>query len=297
MRITVLVTAKRNPDLDGAACAIAYAELLREEGYDAAPLVDGNPDAEARFALDETGWARPAVSMSASEIVLVDASDVVGLPDAVSAERVVEVIDHRQHHDAERLFPRARIQIEAVGAAATLVAERWRAAARRPRGSTALLLQAAIQSNTQRLRGSVTTPRDLDAAAWLAGIAELPDGFVEGQFAARAAEIVADVDAALSRESKRFDHPEGPYVVAQLELPGAVGLVDAVAAADLARTERVMVNLVDVDSARSLLLIWDSAFRRWVAARLGVTFTGAGAECSPAVLRKQIVARLRGDAS
>jgi manganese-dependent inorganic pyrophosphatase len=297
MRSLILVTPKRDPDLDGAACAIAYAELLERTGFDAIALVDGEPDAEVRYSLNEVGWAPPSTPAppgEGCEVVLVDASDVLGLPSVVDPSRVVEVIDHRQHHDAARLFPRARIQIEPVGAAATLVAERWRAMKMEPSQMTALLLQAAIQSNTQRLRGSVTTHRDVEAAAWLRGIAALPDGFIEGQFAARAKEILADVEEALARETKRFDHPDGPFLIAQLELPGATNLVEVIAAANFTRRERIMVNLVDADTAKSFLLIWDEPTRQWAADRLGMTFVGLGLESHPAILRKQIVARLLG---
>jgi hypothetical protein len=55
-----------------------------------------------------------------------------------------------------------------------------------------------------------------------------------------------------------------------------------------------MVNLVDADTAKSFLLIWDEPTRQWAADRLGMTFVGLGLESHPAILRKQIVARLLG---
>lgn len=292
----IIVTPRSGPDLDGAACAVAYAELLCVLGGDAHALIDGRPDGEARFALAELGCAPPRPTVpSPADIVLVDASDVLGLPSVVAPQEVVEVIDHRLHHEAERLFPRARVQIEPVGAAATLVTERWRAAGGvAPSETAVLLLQAAIQSNTQALRGSVTTPRDLAAHAWLSELQHLPEGFVARQFAARTSDLLNDVPGALARESKTFAHPEGAFVVSQLEVTGGLGVVPELEAEAERLGPRHAINVVDVNDAASWLIVSDPTFRQWVAARLGVAFVGAVARFPRARLRKQIVAALLG---
>ncbi len=290
----LFVTPRSSPDLDGVACAIAYSELLCALGHTAVPLIDGVPDGEARFVLAELGCTAALPHAIDSHVILVDASDVLGLPAMVDPRKVIEVIDHRMHHDAARVFPAATLQIEPVGAAATLVAERWRAAGAYPSLASNHLLQAAIQSNTQALRGSVTTLRDVDASAWLSSLSPLRQGMVERQFAARTADIVADLALALRRECKTFDHQDGAFVVSQIELVGGLAALHDVEALTAGLGPRSMVNVVDTARASSDVVVIDPEFRRWVAARLGVEFRGCVAHSPRAMLRKQIVTKLLG---
>jgi manganese-dependent inorganic pyrophosphatase len=225
----------------------------------------------------------------AESFVLVDASDVIGLPEIVDPKRVVEVIDHRLHHEAARLFPNATIRIEPVGAAATLIAELWRDSGRQPSAHAAQLLQAAILSNTQRLRGSVTTNRDRIAFGWLSGLVSLPEGMVDRQMSARTGEILGNLDAALVRESKTFTIAGEDLVISQLEIIDVHLHLDGVKTASRVLGGRAMVNVVDVVTACSALVVDDPAFRRWVGSRLSVEFSGAVAYFEPAVLRKQLV--------
>jgi oligoribonuclease NrnB/cAMP/cGMP phosphodiesterase (DHH superfamily) len=46
-----LVTAYVCPDLDGAACAVAYAEFLQKRGEAAEAGILGTPHVEAQFVL------------------------------------------------------------------------------------------------------------------------------------------------------------------------------------------------------------------------------------------------------
>lgn len=290
---TVVVTPRATPDLDGVACAVAYAELLQVKGWDAVAVVAGVPDAEARFVL-ATLNVSPATEARPDAIVLVDASDTRGLPSWVDPDAVVSVIDHRLHHEAHTLFRNASVQIEAVGAAATLVSERWRAYDRLPSPTSAQLLQAAILSNTQGLRGSVTTERDRVALAWLSDIAPLPAELVTGQLAARTDEVLQDLAGALVRESKTFHHGDVPFVVSQIEVLDGESVVAEVVRIAPELGPRAMVNVVDVETASSTVVVPDPAFRGWVRSTLSIDFQGATARLDPAVLRKQLVARLLG---
>jgi manganese-dependent inorganic pyrophosphatase len=294
---SILVTPRNNPDLDGAACAIAYAELLAATHHDASAWIPGHPDAEARFVLEHAGWSSaPPTSFEGCRFVLVDASDAAGLPEAVKPALIMEVIDHRMHHRAPELFPQARIQIEPVGAAATLVAERFFSAGIEPSARAALVLQAAIQSHTHQLRGSATTERDRLAAAWLQAHSPLPQGFVEAQFRARASEILADIPSAILREDKQFKHPDGLYHFSQLELPGAGNLISECMEPLSRLGTRAVLNLVDVSVPASYLVVPDASFRAWISARANVTFEGAVCFIPGVLLRKQLVARIEGAA-
>lgn len=288
---------RENPDLDGLACAFAYAELLRATGRDARAFIAGEPDPEALFVADRLGVTIRGPAPQAREpIVLVDASDLRGIPPSVDPQRVVEIIDHRMHHRAATLFPNALLCIEPVGAAATLVAERFSHHGLMPSSSSAQLLQAAILSNTQLLRGSITTDRDRAAFHALAAVTPLPVGFVDAQLDARRQAILADIGAAIVRERKDFEHRDGTYILSQLEFSGAHEYAAVCLPLLAGLGPRAMLNLVDVEAGSSVVLVPDPEMRAWVAAHAGLCFTGPLASCPQIILRKQIVARLEGKA-
>jgi inorganic pyrophosphatase/exopolyphosphatase len=294
-----IVFPRSAPDLDGVACAYAYAELLSMTGRPARPWIHGRPDAEARYALSYAGATPPDASELLAEAalayVLVDASGLEGLPPGRAPDRIVEVIDHRPAPNVQRLFPNARCTIDLVGAAATLVAERFHEAGVRPSRSAALLLQGAIYSNTLSLKGAVTTPRDHAMEVWLKSIAPLAPSEIAAQFAARRDEVLADLPAATARELKTFDHPEGSFGIAQLELPDIAGLVvsqRAALAEILAARSRLAFNLVDPVAARSMLLAIDPQLQALLTRALATKFDGWAASFAPGLLRKQITAAI-----
>ena len=101
-----------------------------------------------------------------TDVVLVDASDLQGMSSTINPSQVIEIIDHRKVHQADQ-FPNAHVQIELVGSAATLVAERFVAQNIPISPESAILLYSAIISNTINFQASVTTQRDCDMSAWL----------------------------------------------------------------------------------------------------------------------------------
>ncbi|MDC3956913.1 DHH family phosphoesterase [Polyangium jinanense] len=290
-----LTVPRTTPDLDGLACAITYAELLLAQSIPARPWIAGSPDPEARFVADHLGVRLdPTPPPDDCAFILVDASDLRGMPEALDALRVVEVIDHRLHHHAAELFPNAALCIEPVGAAATLIAERHHALGIPPSPLAAKLLQAAIMSNTQALRGTITTERDHAAYRTLAALFPLDDAFIAAQFDARRRAILLDLRAAIVLERKDFDHADGAYILSQLEFPGARHHVDDCLPHVEQLGSRAMLNLVDVEDAVSLLLVPDPTCRAWVSRRAGLHFDGPVATSPGILLRKQIVARLEG---
>ena len=105
-----LVTCYVNPDLDGVAGAIAYGEFLQKTGKNAVVGIIGEPHDEAKYILDRFGFEYPPIIENADnfdEVILVDASDLNGLEGKISAEKVIEIIDHRKVHEADK-FPKPK---------------------------------------------------------------------------------------------------------------------------------------------------------------------------------------------
>lgn len=169
-----LVTSYPAPDLDGTACLVAYAELLEKNGEEVIGAVFGEPDEEAKFLLEEFDVEITDASeyLEGAEVIVVDASFPDGISDQIDLEDVTEVIDHRKNHEADS-FPNAEIDVQLVGAAATLIAERFRQAGKGISEESANLLYAAIKDNTVNFQANVTTKRDKEAAKWLEENAEI----------------------------------------------------------------------------------------------------------------------------
>ena len=124
----IIVTAYSNPDLDGTACAIAYAEFLQKKGNNAVVAIFGIPHREAQFVFNTFHIEQPIHAEETlskmDKVILVDASDLRGISDKINPEQVIEIFDHRKIHEADK-FPHAKAQIELVGSCATLIAEKF----------------------------------------------------------------------------------------------------------------------------------------------------------------------------
>ena len=212
----ILITCYVSPDLDGVAGAVAYGEFLQKAGKDVVVGIIGELNDEAGYIFDRFGFSHPKTVPDADgydEVILVDASELSGLEGKIPAEKVIEIIDHRTINDADK-FPNAKAQIELVGAAATLVAEKFIQNKADISKESATLLYGAIVSNTLNFKGSVTTERDRVAAVWLNQTAGLPEAF-GGNFLWRSRICLA---VNLPKELKAISHGS-PWVERRLVSP------------------------------------------------------------------------------
>lgn len=178
----VIITSYRNPDLDGVSCAYAYAELFGKTDQKAIAMIDSTPTIEAAWMLHKLGISLPQLSVTQEDvIVLVDTNHLDAIHSSIKPEQVIEIIDHHQYGDAKQ-FTQARVQIEFVGAAATLIAEKFKTRDMIPSAAAATLLYAGITSNTLNFKASVTTERDITMAEWLRGITSISDGVIQEMF-------------------------------------------------------------------------------------------------------------------
>lgn len=213
-----ITTTYQGPDLDGYGCAMAYAELLRAQGEDAEACIWGEPHIEVQWLLETFSLthAKGPSEDTESNVVLLDASNPDDLPKSLKPEQVIEIIDHRKIHKADK-FPNAKNQIELVGAAATLIAERFKEAGINPSKESALFLYGGILSNTQNFT-AIATDRDKEMAEWLKELSEAPEDLVEQMFTAKS-DLAGDrLKKTLFGDLKTLDINGIPVTIAQLEL-------------------------------------------------------------------------------
>jgi inorganic pyrophosphatase/exopolyphosphatase len=294
----IIVMPRSDPDLDGIACAVAYSELLTRRDHLALSWYPGEADGEAAFVLNELRptvvFASLADVTAAKRFILVDSSDLDGIPSFISSTNFIEVVDHRFYTQPRNLFSRAQIQIEHVGAAATLIAERYIESNISPSYVAAVLLFGAIHSNTLRLQGDLTTSRDKLAAQWLLESGLVPADWLERQFQHRRAEIIENFGEMLRREKKRYRNEAiGDFEISQLEFAGAEqALLDKsrqIYEFLTSSSSQTALNLVDIDTSRSYFVTPSRKIQERVEQSLEAKFVNNVATFKPPLLRKQFV--------
>lgn len=303
-----LATSYLNPDLDGVACAVGMAELLRRQGMDVRAAVFGTPSAEARWVMETYEIPAPPDGQTLlapdTEIILLDASNPLDLERAFLVTSVVEIIDHREAHGAKEFPNVRRVQVELVGSCATLVAERMQAANITPVRDTARLLFGAIMSNTVNFRAPVTTDRDRRMADWLVPIAALPATFALDMFAAK-----SDLSGAKLRETIIGDYTVKEFggtriICFQVEANGIAELyqtrreeIEAIMR-EVCAEERCVYsscNGIDLAEARTYLLVTDEASQHLFERALRATFHDRIASFDWIYGRKQMMPKIKAE--
>ncbi len=213
----ILITAKINPDMDGVACSYAYSEL-----YGGIPVFFGKLLPEPEFVLNKLK-IKPRMNIENwnGKFVIVDSSSLQGMPKIIKPENVVEVIDHRivDINEVKRIFPNAKIQIELVGAAATLLAERYRN--RAPSKEVATMIYCAIISNTLHLQTKNTTSRDVKILKKMLKISPEASKIAKEMLIYKTKEIERNLKENIVNDFKCWNIKSIKIGIAQLELYNA----------------------------------------------------------------------------
>ena len=161
------------PDVDGIGAMYAYAELLRKNGENAEYYFEGKLKKEAEIILNIFNIKLNPIDNVGEddEIVMVDNNELNFLPKCIKKEKIIEIIDHHVRCNWIDEFPDIKCQIEFIGAAATLVAERYKLSGEIPSREAAILMYYGIISNTMNLKIKMTNRRDIEMAEWLKSFA------------------------------------------------------------------------------------------------------------------------------
>jgi inorganic pyrophosphatase/exopolyphosphatase len=295
-----LITCYVGPDLDGYAGVVAYAEFLRSRGRNVVAGIIGQPHDEIKYVLDRFGLSEAetiADDRLFNEVILVDASDINGLEGKIDPDKVIEIIDHRKVHEADK-FPQAKAQIELVGAAATLVAEKFRAGDVAISRRSAILLYSAIVSNTLNFKGSVTTSRDVEAAGWLRRSIDVSDNYWRELFIAKSDLTGDKLARRIKGDFAWFDLGGKRVGIAQLEIIGAERLAKDRSEEILSVLRKlkldfsldwVFQSVIELELGKNYFISDDNQLRAVLEKILDVRFRGLIAERDKMIMRKQIV--------
>lgn len=161
-----IVTSYEHPDLDGISSMYAYSEYLNKTGKESRYYVRENIKTEPHIVCDMFGIELDSVDEIEKDanIVLVDTNNPKMVP-FVNENKIVEITDH--HKLRFDLPEYITYEIEEIGAAATLVADRFRKNNIPISRNSAILLYYGIMSNSFALKSSNTSQRDIEVAKWL----------------------------------------------------------------------------------------------------------------------------------
>lgn len=287
------------PDIDCISGAVGYAEFMHQtQGLNASAWLCGVPDGGAQFYIDRYAGQFPlvtdtAVALQAKNYALIDFSTKNPLPDGFDCARVATVIDHRFVGDPQQDFPNAHVQLQAVGAAASLITELFMTAGLTPSEPAAAMLLGGIHSNTIGFQSQLTSPRDRAAFDWL--LLHIPNGLdlLAAQDTAHRDSIIADLPNQLVLEAIEKTLPDGtPYQFSQLEFAGALDVWQN--KQNNARTilhswaQPAMLNWVDTAAGIGIVCSTQPDWLATLAMACGVPIKDDTIMLSPPMLRKQL---------
>lgn len=173
---TIYVTGHKSPDSDTVGSSIAYADLLRQLGYDAKAVVLDNINKESEYILNKAGMDVPEILDDASgkNMVLVDHSEYTQSVNGLENATIISIIDH--HNDGAVTTGNQIIyDARPLGSTATIIWLRYRNYGLEPDKQIAAVMLGAILSDTDNLISVSTTFSDREAVKALSDIADIRD--------------------------------------------------------------------------------------------------------------------------
>jgi len=302
-----LITSYTNPDLDGTACAFAYAELLKKQGVNCVAALFGEPQREAKFVLNKfkiTINNADKIKEAWKNVILVDMSDRDSLSSRIKPQQVIEVIDHRKVNEAST-FPKARIQIEQVGSAATLIAEKFFEKEITMSKKTSILLLSAIVSNTVNFKANVTTDRDRKIANRIKEKLEFSNdeflNYITEMFKFKS-NIKYPLKETFISDFKTFHFNKYNLGIAQLEMFGVDNFITSnlveikKSLSELKREKSlniIFLSCLDIGEGFNKFIIVDQLSEEKISVVLGVKFIKGIAKKEDMIMRKEIASILK----
>jgi len=298
--VRVVTGAKPFIDIDAYGGILAYSELLGKQGIASRPVSSSTLNSSVTPTV--RSWAAPSLTgytpAADDTFTLIDITNLDYLDPIIDIDRVDEIIDH---HLGFEDFWRAKIgdkaHIELVGAACTLVYERWQRAALLDQMSqlSARTLLSGILDNTLNLRAHITNRRDIEAYQKLLPLADLPSDWTAQYFTECQAGILQDIPRAIDDDFKVLSLPgwTGDVQVGQLSIWDPSQLLGkhlpAITTAMRQKGAHWFMNIISLEEGCSYFLCEDPGLKAWLAELLALNFKQDQARADRMWLRKEIV--------
>lgn len=296
-----VVTSYVSPDLDGTSCMYAYSEFLRKTGKDSDYYIAGTPMQEVQIVCDMFHITLKGSKKIGDDdkVVIVDTNDLELIP-APKLENIVEFIDHHIKYNNSEKCKNAKFQIEMVGAAATLVAEKFQRNKVEISRESSILLYYGIISNTINFKAKVTTAKDLEMAKWLKEQwCEICDEKVAKIFIQKSHIRENLKDAMEAQVVREFQNKK--ITIAQLEYANMEEFLQEneekirKILKDIKHEKKldyILINCVDILKGYSTILVIDEETEKLMDDLLQIKFENQKAKTEELILRKEIYGML-----
>lgn len=180
-----VVTSYINPDMDGISAMYAYSEYLNKSGKKSCYYYEGDAKREVKIVSEMYGIEinnNQTINLT-DKIVLVDTNSLESLPKCINKNNIVEIYDHHKKTMWLDNRENININIELIGATATMIAEKFKNEQIDISRESAILLYFGIISNTMNLKIKMTSKRDIEICNWLKSkVPEISNGDIETVF-------------------------------------------------------------------------------------------------------------------
>lgn len=170
---TTFVFGHKTPDTDATCSAMAYAELMKQLGYNCKAFVLGEVNNETKFAANYFGFTTPEILDSVApgqRVILVDHSEYLQSVKGVEKAKILQVVDH---HGLGDITESSMLYYKAmpIGSTCSIVYTSYKETGVAIPDSIAQVLLAGILSDTGKLTKATTTY--VDTMAYYALVAQL----------------------------------------------------------------------------------------------------------------------------
>ena len=298
-----IVTSYINPDMDGISLMYAYTEYLRKNGESAEYYFEGTLKKEVQIILDKFNIKLENIEdiKDDDEIVLVDTNYLRELSNKIKPENIVEIIDHHNREDWIDNYNHIKVDIELIGAAATLVAERFKNNNVPISRESAILLYYGIISNTMNLKIKLTDEKDIDLSNWLKSqVSEITDEVTKEIFEEKSEigdNLREEMEVEFKDQFMSISWSMGQLEVANVDKflnkyeDNIREILETVSKEN--KVDYISVNCMDIINGYSVIVAYNESTAQLISDATGIKFNNLKSRVDELISRKEIVKIIR----
>lgn len=298
-----IITSYNNPDLDGVSAMYAYSEYLNKLGIENKYYIHGTPKREVKIVCDMFNIKLNNVKQIEADdkIIIVDTNNLEEVP-FVDHNNIIEIIDHHSVNESSKKCKNAQIQIERIGAVATLIAEKFKNNNFSISRQSAILLYYGIISNSINLKANITSKKDIEMARWL----EKQCNEISKEKIRKIFELKSKIEKENLREEMEaeivFKYKNKSVTIAQLELVDVKDFLseyetDITSILKQIKKQKsldyIFINCIDILNGFNIILTIDNETEEFLNHLLGYEFKNRRCEFKTILQRKDLSRMIR----
>ncbi|QIZ76497.1 manganese-dependent inorganic pyrophosphatase [Ferrimonas lipolytica] len=272
-----------SPDSDSICSAVIAAHWLNHRGMDATAFRPGEASRETQFIFEAAGLELPPVldkPLAGEKVYLVDFCEQEQGPSDLPQAHIVGLVDHHRMGTLQSHGP-LEAWMMPLGSTASVLHELYQIHGAQLTQPLAVLMLAALLSDTVGLKSPTTTARDVELVDLIAPIAQVDvEQFTADLLVAKTDLNGMNANELLDKDVKSFEFGGKTLTVGQLELADFAQTAAMEADLQAALEQRVAANgkdvavlmLTNIRSEQTRLLVAGPAAQMLIDANPELTF-------------------------